>query len=191
MERVHVTEYCSFKPLEFASYYCSDHTVIKGCKHLISIDIHVSIVLPLPPPPPFGFWTPSSGKLRIASRAPSLLSTSADWRDIRAECCDVRLSTAGEGSQRTSRRLAIWTEQVSGWLRHERPCARIEGSARIALWLVSWYLCCGTAFLKGCGLGEPTSIPDRDNEFSSQQSKDRLWHTMTPIQWAPGVFLRV
>jgi len=51
MERVHVTEYCSFKPLEFASYYCSDHTVIKGCKHLISIDIHVSIVLPLHPPP--------------------------------------------------------------------------------------------------------------------------------------------
>jgi len=47
MERVKVTEYCGFKPLEFASYYSSDHGVIKGRKHLISIDIHVSIV---PPP---------------------------------------------------------------------------------------------------------------------------------------------
>ena len=50
MERVNVTEYCGFRPFEFASYYSSDHAVIMGCKHLISIDIHVSIVLPLPPP---------------------------------------------------------------------------------------------------------------------------------------------
>jgi len=82
MERVHVTEYCSFKPLEFASYYSSDHAVIKDWKHLISIDIHVWIVLPLPLPL-FGFSTPSSGKLRIDSKAPSLLSMSAGWRDIR------------------------------------------------------------------------------------------------------------
>jgi hypothetical protein len=51
MERVKVTEYCGFKkPLEFASYYSSDHGVIKSCKHIISIDIHVSIVPPSFPP---------------------------------------------------------------------------------------------------------------------------------------------
>jgi hypothetical protein len=57
MERINVTKSCGFKPLEFASYYSSEHGVIKSCKHLISIDIHVSIVPTLD-----GVCTHSSGE---------------------------------------------------------------------------------------------------------------------------------
>jgi len=44
---------------------------------------------------------------------------------------------------------------------------------------------------EGRGLGDQTSIPERDKEFSSKQHKDRLWPIRPPIQWAPGVFLRL
>jgi hypothetical protein len=111
MESVNVTEYFGFKPLEFASYYCSVHGVIGGCKHLISIDIHVSILPPTPHPHFKEFARLQVGKLRTHSRAPLLLPCQHADGGIRPEHSNMRPSATGEDSQRTLRKLIIQGDQ--------------------------------------------------------------------------------